>query len=52
MFCFVLFCKVILDLKGLYLLLVRDDDENFKLAMKGLEVEFCFICHAIRVCGC
>ena len=37
------FVQVILDLKGLYLLLVRDDYGNFKLAKKGLDMEFCFI---------
>ena len=40
---------VTLDLKALYLLLVKEDDEDFSLGGKGLEVEFCFICQAIRV---
>jgi len=44
------FFAVILDLKALYLLLVKDDDENFKLGKQGIDVEFCFICNAIRVC--
>lgn len=49
--CFVwLFFAVVLDLKGLYLLVVSHDDENFKLAKKGIDIEFCFICNAIRVC--
>lgn len=51
LFVLLFFIVVILDLKGLYLLVVSRDDENFKLAKKGIEMEFCFICHAIRVCG-
>lgn len=34
----------------MYLLLVKDDDDNFKLGKQGIDVEFCFICNAIRVC--
>jgi len=44
------FFAVILDLKALYLLLVKDDNENFKLGKQGIDVEFCFISNAIRVC--
>lgn len=51
LFVFLFFIVVILDLKGLYLLVVSRDDENFKLVKKGIEVEFCFICYVIRVCG-
>lgn len=51
LFALLFFIVVMLDLKGLYLLVVSCDDENFKLAKKGIEVEFCSICHAIRVCG-
>jgi len=40
---------VTLDLKALYELLVKDDDETFELGGNGLDVEFCFICKAIRV---
>ncbi|KAK3741175.1 hypothetical protein QZH41_012621 [Actinostola sp. cb2023] len=41
--------KVTLDLEALYLLLVKDDDCHFQLGGKGLNVEFCFFCHALRV---
>ena len=41
---------VILDLKALYLLLVQRGEEDFKLGKRGIEVEFCFICKALRVC--
>ncbi|KXJ06390.1 hypothetical protein AC249_AIPGENE6093 [Exaiptasia diaphana] len=44
--------KVTLDLKALYNLLVKDDDEEFQLGGKGLAVEFCFFCMAIRCCSC
>ena len=45
-----MFFAVILDLKAFYLLLVKDDDDNFKLGKQGIDVEFCFICNTIRVC--
>ena len=51
LFVLLFFIVVILDLKGLYLLVVGHDDENFKLAKKGIEMDFCFIRHAMRVCG-
>ena len=38
-----------LDLKCLYLLIEKPSDENFVLAGSGLEIEFCFLCHALRV---
>ena len=38
---------VTLDYKTLLLLLVKKDDEEFVL---GVDVEFCFLCDAIRVC--
>ena len=44
-YCFV----VTLDLKCLYLLIEKPGDENFVLAGSGLEIEFCFLCHALRV---
>lgn len=40
---------VTLDLKCLYLLIENPSDENFVLAGSGLEIEFCFLCHALRV---
>lgn len=49
-FQFSIFHTVILDLKALYLLLVKLDDENFQLGKRGIEVECCFICKALRVC--
>ena len=50
MFNFVL-CSfaVTLDLKALYMLLEKFKDENFVLAGRGTEIEFCFLCHALRV---
>ena len=47
---FSIFHTVILDLKAPYLLLVKLDDENFQLGKRGIEVECCFICKALRVC--
>ncbi|XP_078384134.1 uncharacterized protein LOC144666603 [Oculina patagonica] len=43
---------VTLDYKALLLLAVKKDDENFKLAGTGLDVEFCIFCTAIRKCRC
>ena len=40
---------VTLDLKALYMLLEKFKDENFVLAGRGIEIEFCFLCHALRV---
>lgn len=45
--CYIL---VILDYKTLLLLLVKKDDHEFVLGGRGVAVEFCFICNAIRVC--
>jgi len=42
---------VTLDLKCLYLLLEKLNDENFVLAGSGIDIEFCFSCHALRVCA-
>ncbi|KAK3720036.1 hypothetical protein QZH41_016345 [Actinostola sp. cb2023] len=42
--------KVILDYKGFCLLLAKEDDEDFQLGGRGLDVEFCMLCHAIRLC--
>lgn len=41
---------VTLDYKTLLLLLVKKDDEEFALGGRGVDVEFCFLCDAIRVC--
>ncbi|XP_020908995.2 uncharacterized protein LOC110246951 [Exaiptasia diaphana] len=43
---------VTVDYKTLLLLLVKKDDEDFMLGGKGVAVEFCFICNAIRNCKC
>ena len=40
---------VTLDLKALYMLLIKVDDESFVLAGRGCDIEFCFLCHALRV---
>ena len=45
--CYIL---VILDYKTLLLLLVKKDDHEFVLGGRGVAIEFCFICNAIRVC--
>lgn len=45
------FVAVTLDLKCLYLFLEKLHDENFVLAGRGIEIEFCFLCHALRVCA-
>ncbi|XP_078380442.1 uncharacterized protein LOC144663391 isoform X2 [Oculina patagonica] len=42
--------KVTLDLKALYLLLEKIGDKNFKLGIHGVEIEFCFLCDALRAC--
>ncbi|KAK3703835.1 hypothetical protein QZH41_012447, partial [Actinostola sp. cb2023] len=42
--------KVTLDLKALLLLLVKEDDEDFKLGGRGIELEFCCFCTAFRAC--
>ena len=44
-----LFFSVTVDLKALNLLLCKEDDEEFELGGKGLDVEFCFLCEAKRV---
>lgn len=48
----VVFPVVILDLKALYLLLeqIGHNGGSFQLGKRGIEVEFCFICKALRVC--
>ena len=38
-----------MDYKTLVLLLVKKDDNGFRLGGNGVTVEFCFICNAIRV---
>lgn len=43
---------VTLDYKTLLLLLVKKDDTEFLLGGRGVNVEFCFICNAIRGCSC
>lgn len=48
---FLIFAAVTLDLKCLYLFLEKLHDENFVLAGRGIEIEFCFLCHALRVCA-
>ena len=40
---------VVLDLKALYLLLVKKGEESFKLGGRGIDVEFSFICKPLRV---
>lgn len=40
---------VTLDYKTLMLLLVKKNDDKFMLGGRGVSVEFCFICNAIRV---
>ena len=42
--------KVIVKYKTLTLLLVKKDEEDFLLGGRGVSVEFCFICNAVRVC--
>ncbi|KAK3723108.1 hypothetical protein QZH41_018347, partial [Actinostola sp. cb2023] len=44
--------KVTLDYKGLVLIFVKKEDENFMLGGKGLNVEFCLFCKAKRACDC
>ncbi|XP_028513987.1 uncharacterized protein LOC110236083 [Exaiptasia diaphana] len=41
---------VTVDLKALLLLIVRGDNEDFILGGKGLDVEFCMFCRAVRAC--
>jgi len=40
---------VTLDYKALLLLTAKTADENFILGGKGLDVEFCIFCQAVRV---
>ena len=42
---------VILDLKALYFLLEQIGKANLKLGKRGTEVDCCFICKVLRVCG-
>lgn len=44
-----LFSSVTLDLKALYMLIVKLGDETFVLGGRGIDIEFCFLCHALRV---
>lgn len=46
---FVLLNLVTLDYKTLMLLLIKKNDDKFMLGGRGVGVEFCFICNAIRV---
>lgn len=43
---------VVLDYKTLVLLLVKKMNASFMLGGRGVSVEFCFICNAIRGCKC
>ncbi|KXJ06986.1 hypothetical protein AC249_AIPGENE18630 [Exaiptasia diaphana] len=43
---------VTLDLKGLVLILAKPEDDDFELGGRGLEVEFCLFCMALRACNC
>ncbi|XP_068689955.1 uncharacterized protein [Montipora foliosa] len=43
---------VSVDYKTLILLLVKKGDLDFQLGGRGVDVEFCFICNAIRGCKC
>ncbi|CAH3163324.1 unnamed protein product, partial [Pocillopora meandrina] len=43
---------VVLDYKTLVLLLVKKTNASFMLGGRGVSVEFCFICNAIRGCKC
>ncbi|KAK3696833.1 hypothetical protein QZH41_011721 [Actinostola sp. cb2023] len=44
--------KVTLDYKGLVLIFMKHDDEDFQLGGRGLDVEFCLFCLAKRACSC
>ena len=46
--CFQLY-TVTLDYRTLTLLVVKKADEEFVLGGRGVDVEFCFLCDAIRV---
>ena len=50
-YCFLSFSLflVTLDYKTLVLLLVKKEDKEFVLGGRGVDVEFCFLCNAIRV---
>ncbi|RMX55895.1 hypothetical protein pdam_00006238 [Pocillopora damicornis] len=41
--------KVIVDYKTLTFFLVKKDEEDFLLGGRGVSVEFCFTCNAVRV---
>ncbi|XP_067021392.1 uncharacterized protein [Acropora muricata] len=43
---------VTLDYKGLVLLMAKIEDEDFLLGGRGLSVEFCIFCFALRACDC
>ena len=45
-----LFLIIIATLDYKTLLLLKKDDEEFVLGGRGVDVEFCFLCDAIRVC--
>ena len=42
--------KVIVDYKTLTFFLVKKDEEDFLLGGRGVSMEFCFTCNAVRVC--
>ena len=44
-----LYFLVTIDYKELLLLLVKINNEEFVLGGRGLLVEFCFVCDAVRV---
>ncbi|KAK3719347.1 hypothetical protein QZH41_000525 [Actinostola sp. cb2023] len=44
--------KITLDYKGLTLLLAKAEDDKFQLGGRGLNVEFCIFCEAVRACDC
>ena len=43
------FSSVTLDLKALYMLIVKLGDETFVFGGRGIDIEFCFLCHALPV---
>ena len=49
LFCFYSQYPVTLDLKALLTLIVKKDDDKFLLGARGVDVQFCVFCSAIRV---
>lgn len=43
------FFTVALDLKAFLILLVKINDQNFVLGGRGIQIEFCVFCRALRV---